>query len=70
MTLRFALSKLLPIILRLWGVDTATPLARRDSSPDEFARAAARRAYITRPRQRFRLSQESHGSQASPRRFR
>ena len=26
MTPRFALSKLLPIILRLWGVDTAMPL--------------------------------------------
>jgi hypothetical protein len=45
MTLRFALSKLLPIILRLWGVDTAVPQVRLDSSPDEIASAAARRTY-------------------------
>jgi hypothetical protein len=44
-TLRFALSKLLPIILRLWGVGTAKPLARRDGILIDFTNAAARRSY-------------------------
>ena len=35
-TLRFALSKLLPIILRLWGVDTAKPLRETRSHFDRF----------------------------------
>jgi hypothetical protein len=48
-TLRFALSKLLPIILRLWGVDTAKPLARRDCILIDFTNAAARRSYARAP---------------------
>jgi hypothetical protein len=44
-TLRFALSKLLPIMLRLCGIDTAKPLARRDAILLDFANAAARRSY-------------------------
>jgi hypothetical protein len=43
--LRFAVSKLLPIILSLWGVDTAKPLARRDCFLIDFTNAAARRSY-------------------------
>jgi hypothetical protein len=44
MTIRSALSKLLPIILKLWGVDTTTPLVRYDRH-DQLARATARRIY-------------------------
>ncbi len=44
-TLRFALSKLPPIILRLWGVDAAKPPARGDAILIDFANAAARRSY-------------------------
>ncbi|MBZ9656245.1 hypothetical protein [Phyllobacterium lublinensis] len=42
-TLRFALSKLLPIILRLWGVDTEKP--GREGILIDFQNAAARRHY-------------------------
>jgi hypothetical protein len=45
--LRFALSKLLPIILRLWG--TAKPLRRRDGILIDFTNAAARRSYARAP---------------------
>ena len=46
MTLRFALSKVLQILLRLWGVDTAAaPPATRDGSAEAFARARVRRIY-------------------------
>ncbi|ATU90537.1 hypothetical protein [Phyllobacterium zundukense] len=45
MTLRFALSKLLTIVLRLWGVDAGKRLAKRDGILIDFANAAARRSY-------------------------
>jgi hypothetical protein len=37
MTTRFAFSKLLSIVSRLWGIDTATPRTGGDSGSDEFA---------------------------------
>jgi hypothetical protein len=68
MTLRLALSKLLPIVLRLCGLDPA--MTRHDGIADEFFSPATRRAYITRPRRRSHISQQSHGSQANPWRLR
>lgn len=44
-TLRSALSKLLPIVLRLWGIDSANPLPRREGILIDFTNAAARRTY-------------------------
>ena len=44
-TLRFALSKLLQVIVRLWGVDSAKPLRRREGILIDFTDAAARRSY-------------------------
>jgi hypothetical protein len=41
MMVRFALSKLLQIILRLWGVEA--PVAGSHSSADEFPRTTSRR---------------------------
>lgn len=45
MTLGFALSKVLQILLRLWGIDTVARPTGRGSSADEFARATVRRIY-------------------------
>ena len=50
MILRLALSRLLPIILRLWGIDRAVPRAGPDSILEEFATVA-----INRSRMRSRL---------------
>ena len=44
MTIRSALSKLLLIIQRLWGVDTTTPLTRHGDH-GRFGRVATPRAY-------------------------
>ena len=44
MTIRSAVSKLLPIILKLWGVDTTTPLGRYERH-GQLARVGARRIY-------------------------
>ena len=38
-------SKVLQVLLRLWGIDTEAPPARRDSGSDEFARAMVRPIY-------------------------
>jgi hypothetical protein len=51
-TLRSARSKLLPIILRLWGVDTAKPPSRRDGILIDFTNAASRRFYARVPPER------------------
>ena len=60
MTIRSALSKLLTIILRLWGVDTTrTPLKDRDSGAHHFARAMAPRIYT---RNGVRVSISHHGA--------
>ena len=45
MTLRIALSKLLPVIRRAAGFDTAEPMTERAIRSDEFARAAVRPIY-------------------------
>ena len=45
MTIQSTLSKLLPIIQRLWGVDTTTPSSRHSSGHGRFGRVATRSAY-------------------------
>jgi hypothetical protein len=44
MTLRFALSKVLQILTRLWGVDAPEPPARHESG-EQLARAKVQRIY-------------------------
>jgi hypothetical protein len=45
MALGSVLLQMLQTLLRLWGVDTAAPLARRNVSADGFARATVRPIY-------------------------
>ena len=61
MTIRSALSRLLPIILKLWGVDTTTPLVRHHGSHDQFARVVAPRIYT---RNGVRVVISHHGAWA------
>jgi hypothetical protein len=55
-SLRFALSKVLPIATRLWGVEATKPLPTPESCPDDHAWPIPRQSFIGGGRVRVSVS--------------